>query len=225
VPWAVDVISVMLTVGLYVIGYLALRGVIPVRLIGIYLLGATLIGLILLVVIPQFSTIDLGHLFTTMLYCSLGFLGLTMLRASSVWMLVYVLLIAILTDTAAYFFGIRFGRHRLAEKISPKKSVEGAVSGLVIGGGLGAVFAIAMSLFSFSFVWVIGLSFVLSFLAQVGDLVASKFKRDHDIKDFSQLLPGHGGILDRFDSWIFAALSMFFIGLMIEAIFPSVQVF
>ncbi|MDD3113094.1 MAG: phosphatidate cytidylyltransferase [Candidatus Izemoplasmatales bacterium] len=224
-PLTVDLLAILLTVGFYIVGYLALTDIIPLRILGLYLLFTSLFVMTLFIFIPELSTPDCGNLLLTMLYCGLGFLGLAFCHYQSRMLLITVLLIAILTDTSAYFFGIRFGRHRLAVKISPKKSVEGAVAGLVIGGGAGGLFAILLAVFPFPDYVTLLLSFGLSFLAQVGDLVASKFKRNHDIKDFSNLLPGHGGILDRFDSWMFIAANLMVIGLFIESIFPLVQVF
>lgn len=114
-----------------------------------------------------------------------------------------VFLAAFGTDIMAYFTGMAFGRHKLCPNLSPKKSVEGAV-----GGVLGSV--IFCGLFGYylggGMLWecaVIGL--VGSIAAQLGDLSASAFKRQMGIKDYGNLIPGHGGILDRFDSVLFTA--------------------
>lgn len=127
----------------------------------------------------------------------------------------YLIAIVASTDTFAFFFGIKFGKHRLAPEISPKKSVEGAVAGLVFGSVIGVLCAFLFKLVSFSSdielikkIIIIGVVFLISlFLSasvQIGDLVASKLKRGYEIKDFGYIFPGHGGVLDRFDSLIFA---------------------
>lgn len=111
-----------------------------------------------------------------------------------------IFIIAFSTDTFAYLVGMKFGKHRLIERVSPKKSVEGA-----IGGVLGALLisllyfrytSIDIDIYSILFV------VVSSIVGQIGDLAASKIKRLAGIKDYSNTLPGHGGILDRFDSTI-----------------------
>lgn len=117
-----------------------------------------------------------------------------------------------LTDTGAYFGGVRYGKHKLAPGISPKKSVEGAAFGLVAAVLAGIVFAV---LTAKSVPQLIMFSIVLSVCGQVGDLVESALKRERAVKDTGSLLPGHGGILDRFDSLafvfpvLFALLSLF----------------
>lgn len=118
------------------------------------------------------------------------------------------ILIAIGTDIFAYFTGMLIGKHKLCPAISPKKTVEGAIGGL-----LGSV--AFCSLFGFLIfgesIWhfvVIGL--VGSIFAQIGDLSASIFKRKMGIKDFGNLIPGHGGILDRFDSLLFTATFVYY---------------
>lgn len=205
-PIWIDIIAVLLTAGLYTLGILAFYNVIPA--VGIlYYCAFVLIALLgMMVFVSDFQTKDVGGVGMTMLYPGLGFLALAILRHLGLILLIYVLLVVIVTDTFAYFLGIRFGKHKLCPSISPKKSVEGAVSGLVIGGALSALFAIFTDLFNLHFSVVILLSFVLSVIAQIGDLVASKMKRNAEIKDFSNLFPGHGGVLDRFDSWMFTAM-------------------
>jgi CDP-diglyceride synthetase len=118
-----------------------------------------------------------------------------------------------LSDTFAYFVGSMLGRHKLCPAISPKKSVEGAVGGL-IGGALGGVIVyFAQKLWSFppaSLPLLIGVCFLAGLVGQFGDLFSSTFKRWAGIKDFGKIFPGHGGIMDRVDSALFAAPVVFF---------------
>lgn len=118
------------------------------------------------------------------------------------------------TDVCAYFFGILLGKHKLCEKISPKKSVEGAIFGLVLGALVGCVVGIVLDVFPFTVWSVIGvyaLSLLISATVQIGDLVASKMKRSYEIKDYGFIFPGHGGVMDRFDSLIFSGSLLFVI--------------
>lgn len=124
----------------------------------------------------------------------------------------YVILVLLATwanDTGAYFIGMNFGKRKLCPKISPNKTVEGALGGLVstliITFLTGIWINKLLPQFSFSAVHLLFLGVLVSLAAQFGDLVESLFKRDAGLKDSSNLIPGHGGILDRFDSLLFAA--------------------
>lgn len=122
-------------------------------------------------------------------------------------------------DIFAYLIGSRFGKHRLAPVLSPKKSVEGAIAGIVFGTLAFLLYGFVIeSFFSLSANYlVLGImGFVLSIVAQIGDLWASLIKREYGIKDYSNILPGHGGILDRFDS----VLSISAILMVICLLFP-----
>ena len=120
----------------------------------------------------------------------------------------YILILALATfgtDTGAYFTGMCFGKHKLNPRLSPKKTIEGSIGGIILGtvlsGLYGAYIQIDMPL-----VWFIVMCFILTITSQIGDLTFSSMKRIFEVKDFSQLLPGHGGILDRFDSILFNAM-------------------
>lgn len=118
-------------------------------------------------------------------------------------------------DTCAYCVGMLFGKHKMSPKLSPKKSVEGAVGGVAGAALLGAVYAAAVGnyleasgnqILEYALICAVG-----ALISMVGDLAASAIKRNHDIKDYGKLIPGHGGILDRFDSVIFTAPVIYFL--------------
>lgn len=111
------------------------------------------------------------------------------------------------TDISAYMIGMKFGKHKFSS-ISPKKSIEGCIAGVVGAVGLTLLFTYGMNeLFNmnFSYLGAIVMSAILSVIGQIGDFAASSIKRFVEIKDFSNLIPGHGGIIDRIDSLIFLA--------------------
>ena len=105
------------------------------------------------------------------------------------------------TDTSAYLFGIIFGRRKLYPSISPKKTVEGSLGGIF--GSLILLNVFNFFVLKFDIVFIIVSGIILSIVAQLGDLFASKIKREIGIKDFSNIIKGHGGFLDRFDSIVF----------------------
>lgn len=123
-------------------------------------------------------------------------------------MVLIPLVAAFCSDSAALFAGMAFGKHKLAPRVSPKKTVEGAIGGL-LGGMLGMViFRIVLFMVSqvqLNIAWCLLLGLVGAAMGQLGDLSFSAVKRECGIKDYGRLLPGHGGVLDRFDSVIFAS--------------------
>lgn len=148
------------------------------------------------------------------LFVGLSFNLLIITRNYDILYIVYLLLITILTDTFALFTGMLIGRHKLAEEISPKKTIEGLLGGMFIGTSIPVVFYHVAINPNFSLIYLILITLVLSVVGQLGDLSFSAIKRYYGKKDFSNLIPGHGGILDRIDSIIFVVLaSILFIGI------------
>lgn len=138
----------------------------------------------------------------------------------------YVYAIVCFTDIFAYVIGSKFGRHKLCPTISPNKSVEGAIGGTLIGAFVGTIAAFLIFFMPYinnpywecNFGWWILLmasffvfSIIVSIVSQLGDLVASKIKRTYEIKDFGNIMPGHGGVIDRFDSFILAGSFVFMV--------------
>lgn len=123
-------------------------------------------------------------------------------RCWSPWCFLFYLFIVWGNDVFAYLVGITLGRHRLCERISPKKSWEGFFGG--VAGAL-AVGAVAAWMLDANYAMWIGLAAVVAIASVVGDLVESMFKREAGIKDSGNILPGHGGVLDRFDALIYSA--------------------
>jgi phosphatidate cytidylyltransferase len=118
-------------------------------------------------------------------------------------------------DTCAYCVGMLIGKHKMSPKLSPKKSVEGAIGGVIGAALLGVIYAAAVSghmsgsanhMVVFAVICAVG-----ALISMVGDLAASAIKRNHGIKDYGKLIPGHGGILDRFDSVIFIAPVIYYL--------------
>ena len=121
-------------------------------------------------------------------------------------------------DTCAYCVGVLFGRHKMAPKLSPKKSIEGGIGGIAGAALLGVIFAFAMNRWggaSADPVHYAAICAAGGMISQIGDLAASSIKRNHDIKDYGKLIPGHGGILDRFDSVIFTAPIIYYLATLI----------
>ena len=119
----------------------------------------------------------------------------------------YAIIAAWGTDTCAYLIGKRFGKHKLS-KISPKKSVEGAIAGIIGSAAIAIIYTIVMNnLYNleYSYLYITISTIILSIIGQIGDFAASSIKRYVDVKDYSNLIPGHGGMLDRIDSLMFIA--------------------
>jgi len=125
------------------------------------------------------------------------------------------IVIATMADTGGFFGGLYFGKHKLCPELSPKKTVEGCIGGIILGTVASIIFGLLF--YKGHFVDCLVMGIIGSVLAELGDLSASAFKRKMGIKDYSNLIPGHGGILDRLDSFTFVAPFVFYyVTLLIE---------
>lgn len=154
------------------------------------------------------SIIDIAITFFSILYVPFlfSFIKLLFIEPHGRILVILAFVCATATDTFAYEIGSRFGKHKLSPVVSPKKSIEGTVAGIIAAMvATGIVCYITNTYFSteFNIIIMIFMGAVFSIVGQIGDLAASSIKRYCGQKDFSNLLPGHGGILDRFDSIMF----------------------
>lgn len=126
----------------------------------------------------------------------------------------YIYIIAFSNDTFAFFTGKYFGKHKLAPKLSPKKTVEGAIGGII--GSILTAFIYNSYFGNYNRGLIVGFVIIASVFSITGDLIASKIKRQNNIKDFSNFLPGHGGFLDRFDSMILVVPIIYYFSVFIR---------
>lgn len=127
-------------------------------------------------------------------------------RENSLMLFIYLLIIPILTDTYAQIGGSLIGKRKLAPKISPNKTIEGSIIGGIFGTLCASVFYYIIIDSNVNVLGLLVVTLFLSCLGQLGDLFFSAVKRNHNVKDFSNLMPGHGGVLDRLDSTIFVII-------------------
>lgn len=139
-------------------------------------------------------------------FLGFAFHNIIYMAKADVYKCVYTFLIAFVTDTYAYIGGCLIGRHPLTS-ISPKKTIEGSLIGTVMGCLIGSVYY-NLAIGGLDMGQIILISLFLTILSEIGDLVFSSIKRYFDKKDYSNLIPGHGGILDRFDSVLFVSLGL-----------------
>ena len=166
---------------------------------------------------PKYHTEQLLAAFFGVFYVAvmLSYIYQTRMLALGAYVVWLVFLCSWGCDTCAYCVGVLIGKHKMAPVLSPKKSVEGAVGGVVGAALLTVIYTMifknAMGITQAE-VWILaGISAVGALISMVGDLTASAIKRNYEIKDYGKLIPGHGGILDRFDSVIFTAPIIYFL--------------
>ena len=166
---------------------------------------------------PKYTANQIMATYCSLIYAPvmLSFVFLTRQLDYGVYLVWMIFISSWISDTCAYLVGVLFGKHKLVPQLSPKKTVEGSIGGILGSAIVGALFGFCLldkTLGGNQFgimLFVIGA--IGSVISQVGDLAASAIKRNHDIKDYGNLIPGHGGIMDRFDSVIFTAPMIYFL--------------
>ena len=170
-----------------------------------HLIGIGILFLLIYTVTSKnrFTFDSVGFVLISVLYVGMGFYYLTETRLEVGLVYVFFVLFTLwATDSGAYFVGKSFGKNKLWPEISPNKTVEGAIGGVICA----LLVALLFSLFTEigeSITKLLVMGTVIAVFGQMGDLVQSAFKRHYGVKDSGNILPGHGGILDRSDSWIF----------------------
>ncbi len=164
---------------------------------------AIILLLVYSVIVKNRFTFDhVAFVLLSTFYVGIGFYYLIETREAGLQFIIYALLVVWSTDSGAYFTGRKIGKNKLWPEISPNKTIEGFIGGIVIA----VLFACLMQIiypFEISWLAFIIITIVCSIFGQMGDLVESAIKRHYDVKDSGTILPGHGGILDRFDSLLF----------------------
>ena len=156
----------------------------------------------------KISFARISAVFVSVLYVTISFTSMSLMRYMKpeigVYFVVFVFVISWVSDTSAFAIGSLMGKHKLIPEISPKKTIEGCVGGIICSAlgclvyGLFLQFIIGDMSVNYPAMFVYGL--ILSVISQLGDLVASLLKREYGAKDYGTIFPGHGGIMDRFDS-------------------------
>lgn len=149
----------------------------------------------------------------------LSYIYLTRNLEDGIYLVWLIFISSWICDTCAYLVGSAIGKHKMAPVLSPKKSVEGAIGGVagaILVGILYGYVMVHFNLLELNNIWIIGvITGIGAVISQVGDLAASAIKRNFDIKDYGKLIPGHGGIMDRFDSVMFTAPMIYYLAVLL----------
>ena len=150
----------------------------------------------------------ISELFVMVAYVVISFSSMALIRYFNMeiglYILILVFVVSWVTDSCAYIVGSLFGKHKLIPEVSPKKTVEGAIGGIVCATLAFLLYGLIIDLFiekiEVNYIALLVFAPVLSVVSQLGDLFASLLKRQHGVKDYGNIFPGHGGVMDRFDS-------------------------
>ncbi|MEG0176802.1 phosphatidate cytidylyltransferase [Anaerorhabdus sp.] len=164
----------------------------------------------------EISIEDLSYVFVMTMILTLAVKGIIHIYDYNGFLMIYVALACFGCDIGAYFFGVYFGKHKLIERISPKKTWEGAIGGWLVGAAASYIFANLYLSNMFEPSVIIFSSLTLPIISQIGDLSFSAVKRQYHVKDFGSIFPGHGGVLDRVDSLLFCLMFFHAILLFVE---------
>lgn len=182
--------------------------VVAYGLVVFMLLGATVLG-------SNYSFEDAAYPIAASFYIGFGFNALLDARLVNVDKVLLALFIVWATDSGAYFIGTRYGKKKLLPHVSPNKTIEGSLGGVVSAVLVAAIFMLIRPQVArpYNFLIILVLTVIFSIAGQFGDLVESAIKRHFGVKDSGKFIPGHGGVLDRFDSLLFVFPLMHFFGL------------
>lgn len=168
---------------------------------------------------PKFSIKQVSIVFFSIIYVAIMFSFIYLIREkipSGKYLVWLVFITSWGCDTCAYCVGMLFGKHKLSPILSPKKTIEGAIGGIIGSSLLGILYTYIIlnhinNSINFSYIQIALSCSIGAIISIIGDLTASGIKRDCNVKDYGDIIPGHGGILDRFDSVIFTAPALFFL--------------
>lgn len=174
-------------------------------------LFSILLLLVCTVMIRGYNFSSAGISVLTMFYIGLGGYATIRIRTANFALFIFILLVVVITDISAYFIGSKLGKNKLAPLLSPNKTIEGFLGGIVMSFVAAAIY---LNFFTFKYTYgtMLVMAIILSITGQFGDLLESSLKRHYNVKDSGDILPGHGGILDRFDSTLFTLSVAFLLG-------------
>lgn len=198
----IRLLSIPGIVGIVLTGLFTLNGYLKdLPIYDLYLIAVILLFLYMVKSHNKFNYDDLTVLIISTLYAGFGFNLFIHARQDGLVLVLFIQLLIWGTDSGAYFVGRKMGKHKLSS-ISPKKTVEGSIGGIITAFVIAIIFQTVFPVFD-SVVQMLYVTLIISVFGQIGDLVESAIKRFYGVKDSGHILPGHGGLLDRFDSLIF----------------------
>lgn len=173
---------------------------------------AVIFLLICTVLVKGYDFTKAGVSALTMFYVGAGAHAAITIRNADLALFIFILLVVLSTDIGAYFIGSKIGKRKLSPHLSPNKTIEGSLGGIVLSLIMATIYLNFFS-FNYTYITMLVLAVILSITGQFGDLLESAFKRHFEVKDSGHVLPGHGGILDRFDSTLFTLTMALLLGL------------
>lgn len=187
--------------------------VLDCRVLSLFML-TFLLPIVIISDFKKYNLEDALYLLGSAIFLGLSFNLIILVRNYSLLYILYFFIITTMTDTFALFTGMLVGKHKLSPKISPNKTIEGSIGGTLMGTFIACIFYLTAIDSGANMFNLIAVTTILSIIGQIGDLVFSAIKRVYGKKDFSNLIPGHGGVLDRFDSIIFVIIAaILFLGM------------
>lgn len=182
---------------------------------GSILILAILFLLICTVMIKGYDFTKAGISALTVFYLGFGGYAAITVRSADLYLFLFVLAVILGTDIGAYFIGSKIGKRKLAPTISPNKTLEGSIGGIVVAFIIASLYLqLSDFTYTYSYGTMLLIAVILSITGQFGDLIESAFKRHFGVKDSGHIIPGHGGILDRFDSVLFTLMMALVLGIL-----------